>query len=60
MNLQQQQLEKDSDRVWNSTDSRGTATRSSYGTLLDFPLSSLVSNVPDRPDVMTTAILGYN
>jgi hypothetical protein len=59
MNLQQQ-LEKDSDRVWRSTDSRGTATRSSYGTFLDFPLPSLVSNVPDRPDVMTTAILGYN
>ncbi|RDU95767.1 hypothetical protein [Trinickia dinghuensis] len=33
---------------------------SSYATLLEAPLSSIVSNVPDRADVMSNAILGYN
>lgn len=33
---------------------------SSYATLLEAPLSSIVSNVPDRADVTSSAILGYN
>lgn len=33
---------------------------SSYATLLQAPLSLIVGNVPDRADVTSSAILGYN
>ena len=32
----------------------------SYATLLEAPLSTIAGNVPDRADVMSNAILGYN
>ncbi|CAL8481309.1 conserved protein of unknown function (plasmid) [Caballeronia sp. S22] len=41
---------------------QSTQTRpaSTYATLLENPVASLVSNVADRPDVQSVAILGYN
>jgi hypothetical protein len=33
---------------------------SRYSALLEGPISSIVCNVPDRPDVQAIAILGYN
>jgi hypothetical protein len=33
---------------------------SAYALLLREPMSSIVTNVPDRPDVRSVSILGYN
>ncbi|MEN8503581.1 MULTISPECIES: hypothetical protein [Paraburkholderia] len=33
---------------------------SRYNTLLAGPIASIVCNVPERPEVQTIAILGYN
>ncbi|MFB9122549.1 hypothetical protein E2553_38480 [Paraburkholderia dipogonis] len=59
------QLELDSDNLLTEVSARQNneppeQKNSRYSALLEGPISSIVCNVPDRPDVQTIAILGYN
>ncbi len=38
----------------------GTTFTSPYALLLCEPMSSIVTNVPDRPELRSVSILGYN
>jgi hypothetical protein len=38
----------------------GSKLFSAYRLLLQNPVSSIVGNVPERPEVSSSAILGYN
>ncbi|KVV55597.1 hypothetical protein WT27_25725 [Burkholderia territorii] len=46
--------------AWDEAGAREDAHVTSYQAVLQEPMTSLVGNTGDRPDVAAVAILGYN